>query len=179
MIGKSKLGLLFDGELEPVFNRELFSALGRGVTIQITPLAHNAQVIAVVAHFVEFGAGVVEGAVQDHHQLAVKGVEEHAVAGILADEGLELFPWTCKFAGFGASDGFDVAALVVAGPEHEEMVVFGAEQFGAVGDVIVLPARGGGLFVEPGSIRGFEQIDRRTCGAVSTQGQLNRILNRR
>jgi hypothetical protein len=48
--------------------------------------------VAGVVHFVEFSAGALERAVDDQHQLALKGFEQHAVTAVLFQEWRELLP---------------------------------------------------------------------------------------
>ena len=98
--------------------------------------------VALVAHFVEFPPGSTERAMKDHHELAIEGAEEHAVAAVLMDQRGELDPWSLQFAGLGARDGLDVVAagslvalVLIAGPEHEQGAVLRAKEFRAVGDV--------------------------------------------
>ena len=74
-----------------------------GVAVEVDSFFDDLEVVAFVAHLVELASGSAKGAVEDHHQLAVEGVEEHAVAAVLMDERGELDPGAFEFAGLGAA----------------------------------------------------------------------------
>jgi hypothetical protein len=81
-----------------------------GVAVEVGSFFDDFEVVAFVAHLVEFAAGSAEGAVEDHHELAVEGAEEHAVSAVLMNERGELEPGAFEVVGLGTGDGLDVVA---------------------------------------------------------------------
>jgi hypothetical protein len=54
-------------------------------SIQIGSLPHDFEMVAVILHLVDLAASVSEWTMEHKHQLAIEGMEEHAVAAVFVD----------------------------------------------------------------------------------------------